>query len=51
VDKKLPVRGFYFSLYKTNGQDFAVVCSVIDTQYDIMWKEQKSDPAIRLGGS
>jgi hypothetical protein len=26
-----------------NKNDFAVVCSVIDTQYDvIMWEEQKS---------
>jgi hypothetical protein len=30
-------------LYSKYRQDFAVVCSVIDTKYDVlMWEEQKS---------
>jgi hypothetical protein len=43
--------GVFFLLYKTNRSDFAIVCSVIDTQHDvIMWEEQKSDK-LALGTS
>ena len=39
------IRGFSF--YYIKQIDFVVVCSVIDTQYDIiMWEEQKSDPLV-----
>ena len=44
-------RAFLSCFYLTNRQHFAVVCSVIDTRYDIISRKTKNWPTSRLQAS